>query len=368
MARTPREVLQSLFQRAIYYNLITSIFEQGRIGLMFSTLAAEFQLWETIIEAYYNQFNLITATVEEAIINIAAPLYARHPATPSKVILKFTKTGDINESDIHLPIGTRVETTGSNPIQYITIEDAYLYEGQEWTKVLARSVDYSADSHVWAEEISIMVSDIDGVEVINEQDAWGGKDDEPVETVRNRALGVRPELERGTPLALRNAMKDYGLENYEFHISEYYYNNGTLGVWIDTLSDEVLEEVSTLLNRERGAGIYCITEKATRLYMPFSIQVQLAMDHDILPQQRDRLRLEIKQAFIEFVEQNGVGENLVLKKGEHFIIQKLINFYEIYDLNITSDVVSTRQDEYGSIQISDYEVIKPESVSVTIEV
>lgn len=368
MVRSGREILDSLFSRAIISNFITSVFEQGRIGILFSVLAAEMEVWEQVLEMYYNQFTLITATEEDAIVNIAAPLYPRHQATPSKVMLKFMKTETEVIEDILIPQGTLVETSGANPIVYQTSQEVWLYEGQDWTTVLAYSVDYGSNTHVWANELTVLASLVDGVTVTNLQESWSGTDLELIEDVRVRALNVRPELEHGTEITIQNALKDYGLLEYEYNISEFYYNNGSFGIWIDTELDEELEEIDTLLKREKAHGIYCVCQKATKAYLPFAIQVNLALDHDILPQQRDRLKADVTQQIARYIEQNGVGKNLVLNKASHFIIQNLIDRYDIYDLDITSTNLSERQDEFGNIEIEEFEVIKPESITVSVKV
>lgn len=367
MARTPTEVLTSLYNRAISNNFITAAFEQGRIGLLFSVIAAELQYWEEVIERYTNQFNLFSATEDEAILLLSAPLRPQLPSVRGSVILKFTRQEGIT-GDILVPIGTIVETAGLNPIQYNTIEDVYLYSGQDVVSTLAMAMLPGSDSKVYANELEILVSPISGVSVINEHDSWGERDAEYIEDVRLNALSTRYELEHGTTLSIRNKIRDYGLEEYEFNLEEYSYGYGSIGLWVDTTDENVLLSIKNIVEREKPSGTYLICEMAEQVEIPFYIQVRLAMDYDIPPQQRDSLIARVEESLRRFILQNGVGQDLIVNKATHFIIEDLVDEYEIYDLDITSGITNEAQDDSGDIPIERYQVLKIQSISVSVVV
>lgn len=368
MAKTGQEVLNSLYNYAIYYGLITSRFEQGRTGLLFSVLASEITEWETIIENFEAQYTLVTATEEAAIQNIAAPLYQRQYATSAKIILTFTRSGANTDSDIKIPMNTIVETAGMNPIQFSTIEDAWIYHGGTSTEVLAFAVEPGTDSMVFTGELSVVSSEVAGVTVNNKTGSWGGVDDESIDVVRQKALQVRYELERCTTYSMRIALAEYGLTPPEYNIVEYEFGFGTVGIYIDTTIENVIDEVEDITNREKAAGIYVVCNMATPVSLNFSFAIELSTEDNLPPNQRDSLMADVKKSFEYYIANNGVGQDLIIHALITQLYRDLVDNYQISDIEVTSNAYQDRIDESGNIAVENFEVLKIDTISFDITV
>ena len=367
MARTGENILNSLWTRAINEELVTSKFEQGRLGLVFSVIAKEFSFWETAMEDYIKEMNLVTASTEENVEKLAMPLHSRNQARRSNVVLRFTRLSP-NLGSITIPVAFQVETAGSTPIIYKTVEEKTMYDDYNYVDVRAISIDVGSTSMVLADQLTVMIKPITTVTVTNPEESWGATDLENIETTRTAALTARYVWEKGTEIAIKEALRNYGLETYEYNIVDLENGDGTFSVYVDTEIDRVITEIKNLLNVQKASGIYMKVQKTTPLEFNFTFTVLIARQQDLLPAEATRLESDLNSALSYYILHNGVGKKLVLSKAVHYIYGQLLDKYDLADLELTAEGWPTKLDYRGNIVLENDEIINVSDVTANVSV
>lgn len=368
-ARTPTEILDSIFTHAQSEGLVTSSdFRRGRFGLLFAVLASEIGNWENFLQYLMAEGYLVTATESENIEKLASPLRYRAPAKPSKttVVFSWTIPPEERTSDITIPLFQIIETIGNDPIQYVSMEEAVLYRESEYVRVKAQSRLTGYDTYVGAEELVVIEPRIYGVEVNNEEESWGGTDQESIDELRENAMIARYALEKGTRGALEWTMREEGFYTNDYNLVENKFGYGNFAIYIDTTVDEAVKYLEKQLFREKAAGIYMVCKKATRVYIDFSFIVKVANEADLTPKERKSLKQDLDLALTDFIKYTGVGKKIMISKATHYIYEKLLDKYEIYDIVIEPLGISQDLDEDNNIILEDYEVAKINSINVEV--
>ena len=369
-ARTPTEIVNSIFAHAVREGLLTSTtFRRGRFGILFSALSSEMGNWEGFIQYLMNEGYLVSATEEDNIEKLAAPLRYRAPAKPSKTNLVFYWTVPAEErpEDVTIPIFQIAETIGTDPIQYVTLEETVLYREEEYVRVRAQSRLTGYDTYVGAESLKMLEPRIPWVAVNNEEESWGGSDQEPIEEVRTNAMISRYALEKGTRGALEWAMREEGFYTNDYNLVENQHGHGNFAIYIDTTIDEEIEYLKKQLFKEKAAGIYMVCQKATPVLIDFSFIIKIANDADLTPKERQSLKQDISQIFGDFIRYNGVGRKIMMSKATHYIYEKILDKYEIYDIHIEPLMnVDQSMDEDKNILLKSHEVAKINTINIEV--
>ncbi|MFZ3130698.1 MAG: baseplate J/gp47 family protein [Desulfosporosinus sp.] len=367
--RTPTEILESLFSHAVQEGLLTSTsFRRGRFGVLFAALASEMGNWEGFIQESMNEGYLVSATDGDNVEKIAAPLRYRAPAKPSKTTLVFSWDIPYEErtADITIPLFQIIETVGIDPIQYVTMQESILYKEEEYIRVKAQSRLTGHDTYVGEETLTVMEPRIQEISVINEEESWGGSDQESIEELRTNAMIARYALEKGTKGALEWAMREEGFYTNNYNLVENKNGHGNFAIYVDTTIDEEVEYLKKQLFKEKAAGIYMICQKATPLYVDFNFIIKIANDSDLTPKERQTLKQDIAQAFTNFIGYNGVGKKIMMSKATHYIYEAILEKYDIYDIQIDPLNLGQDVDEDNNILLEDYEVAKINTINVEV--
>ena len=304
LARSATEILDSLFNHAVREKLLTSAtFRRGRFGILFSVLSSEIATWEQILEILRKECFLDTATTGENIEKITSPLRYRSPSKNSRSsgIFFWNVPYEQRAEDKIIPYGQIVETSETNPIQYITTETRTLYKEQDYIRIPLVSRLTGKDTYVEPETLVSLEPGINYVSVINDEESWGGADQETYEDLRTHSKSTRYALEKGTRGALELVLLECGLEKYQYNLVENIHGYGNFAIYIDTMVDEYVDYVKTVLQREKAAGIYMNCKAATQVLLDISFTIKIATPADLLPKEREMLKKDLTQAFTEFV-------------------------------------------------------------------
>ncbi|MDP3013387.1 MAG: baseplate J/gp47 family protein [Candidatus Subteraquimicrobiales bacterium] len=299
---------------------------------------------------------------------MAAPLRFRAPATVSKTNLKFYWTvpfsGRINSFDV--PIGQIAQTNEVNPKQYLTTREMTLYKEQEYVIIPAVSRLTGEDTYVQEETLKSLEPGRVNVAVTNPEESWGGRDQEADKDLRTNAMIARFALEKGTRSALVRLLDENGLKEYDYNLVENIHGYGNFAIYIDTTVDEFVDSVRRALNSEKAAGIYMICEEAVPLDLNLNMDIKVAQASDLLPKERENLKNELSQAFIEFVDINGVGQKIMMSRAIHYIYQQLLDKYDMFDLHINPMNLLSQVDEDNNILLKANEVAKINEINIEI--
>jgi hypothetical protein len=367
--RTPTEVLDSLFAHAVQEELLTSsTFRRGRFGIIFAILASEIANWEEYLSYIIKECYLQSASEDQNIEKLAAPLRYRFPSRPSRTLLTFYWTIPYEQrtTDVTIPYLQIAETEGTDPIQYLVTEEKTLYKEQEYIKVRAQSRLTGKDTKVNAEELCVCEPRLNGISSLNEEASWGGTDQESIEELRENALITRYSLEKGTKSTLEGVLRENGLYSGDYNLVENNHGYGNFSVYIDTTVEEQIQEIKVELSRIKAAGIYMTCQVATPLYLNLNFEVKISNPADLLPTERKILKQDLEQNFTEFVKNNGVGQKIMMSRAIHYLYEKLLSKYEIFDININATELISQKDEDGNILLEEYEVAKIKTINTEI--
>lgn len=366
MARDGEVILDDLFENAIAINLIPSKFKRGRIGMLFAVLAAEFVGWEQVLDNYDSESHIQTAKIPDNIIKLSEPLHYKTPALPSDVMVRIFWDRDFTDrTNVVLPFGQIAQSADSDPIQYAITERVVLYDDAEAVWVRARSIEKGAGTMIPPNYLTTLSPSITGVKVINPEESWGGSDAESADVVRTRALGARYAYEKGTSSSIDLELSKIGVLSYQYNLVDNMYGYGTMALFIDTNSDEYIEEIEAKIKEIKASGIYATIEKAKIIPFIFNFGVKVVSEHDITPEERDNLKKDLIKETIEYVTFNGVGKKIIISHLIHHLLDKLLDKYNFFDLHIDTSTYSNRRDNNGNIILEVNE--KLEITDVVIE-
>lgn len=366
MARTEDEIRDAIFVNWEDRGLVPRKFELGRLGLLAGGVATELATEEELQDLEQTESRLVTCSLsdEKNVETLAAPYHWRVPARASNVYVTFTRGDAVG--DVSIPAGTEVRQVKRNPIVYTVISDATLYSEMNEITVICVSTTVGIDSMVGPD--SLIVTDIAGVTVTNANESWGGKDIEPIEDVKNKALGFRYTMEMNNDAALKTALRDYGLSKHEFKVVDMAWGNASFALYIKTESDEVLREVTEIANTVVTTVIRRTVEKAVKVPILFDFDITVSSDREFLPSERDTFIAELSNAFTDFVTFNGVGERYVNSLAKHNLYQLLLEKYPISEIDIAPGGNLEKIDYEGNITlgVNEYLDISDLDVSITV--
>lgn len=367
MVRTESEIRQSFIDKATVESGIVDEFqERGRLDLLFSLIAAEFSSFEALIEEQLAETNIVTAQERENIIKLATPFYLPITPTYCECLAVVSRDGTVN-GDIQIPLGTIFETSSTNPIQYVSTQEKWLYDGQNSTKLRVRAMNPGSGSNIAINELNVVTNNlVAGVTVANPIVSWGGRDEDSITDIKRAVMAARYEFESGLKTAIENKLREYGLQYYRYNLEEFAFGEGSGAVYVDVTSDEELNDIRTYIDRMFGYGIYRQFEKAVPIEFDFSFTVKVSAENDILPNVRDSLKADIEEIFSDYIDEIGVGKNLVISKATNWLYDQLLDTYEIYSITINTDDYTNKKDEDGNLVFEANEVAKVTSVSVDI--
>lgn len=362
------EILTALYTSAIEVGLINRRFEKGRIGLLFGVFARQLGSLITLMDEYVSQFSLETVTDEALLESLLKPYIIRRIASNSKVILEFTRDPTYNESII-IPAGFKVSTLGSNPIIFETVEDLYMWKGLKKAKVVAYCDEAGSIYNVEANTITYFVDSDYRAEltVTNNESAWGGRDDEPLEDARQRALSSSMRyLREGTYQDIINQIYELGIENRYFNIIEQYEGYGTVLISLDIDNNYEYEDIKEELNYNRVTGIKYTFEKTERIYLNMLVNVLLTGEKNLTYGESQALYKEIEDG-IEgyFVTIMKVGEALSINYLKSYLIQQISPEFKLlnFDIKITNEDLEV---EDNNIKINQIQNIYPNKITTIL--
>lgn len=370
MARSGELILDSLFNNAMIEGLIPSRIPKTRIGIFFAVMAAEIEGWEIVLDNFRDESFLSSAKLVQNIIKLAEPYYGIVDERASDVIVRFSWEDDfLDRRDTVIPFGQIIETDELDPIQFQTVERAVLYGNSTVAVVRARSVERGSHTMVNAGEITVINQPPGpGIVVTNPKASWGGRDVEPIESVRSNAMSARYSMTKATEDHFHIRLAELGLERYQYSIFDNAFGYGSVAVYIDSSINEQIREIRDALKEVKASGIYLTCESAERIYLQLGFKIRVVNDHDITPEERNNIKADIRSATTEFVLKNGVGNKIVVSRLIHYLYKILLEKYNFFDLQIINkDVPAEYLDKDGNITIAKNEVIKISKINIEIK-
>ncbi len=207
MSRTEDQVADSIWARLMMNGFVPAKFTDGRLGLLVGGIASELADEEELQDTKDTERRLSTCSLDDEtnVENLSSPFHWRIPASQSRVYVTITRKDAVG--DVNIPIGTIVGQVTRNPIQYAVSEGRVLYADLNSIVVMAVSVDYGANTMVGPGELT-EIEKVSGVTVTNKESSWGGRDKETIDSVKQKALGFRYDMEKNNETVPVTAAKE----------------------------------------------------------------------------------------------------------------------------------------------------------------
>lgn len=211
--------------------------------------------------------------------------------------VRFSRARNVR-GEITIPAGTRV-LTGDGSIEYETLDDAVLADGQQTVLVPARDLLETNDG-INPEQLQLLAKPIAGVEGATNPAASTRLDrDESDAELRARAKSFLAASERGTRGALEAAVARHNLR------AEIVEGVGSIEVVVhdyDSLADEVKRRLDASLKAVKPAGVALVISSGAAPRV-VDLEVQLSTAADLLDSDLKRIQAEITKRFGEYFDQ-----------------------------------------------------------------
>jgi len=331
------ELLTRLWNNVISRGVVNRRIDSSRLGLLLSAIASEQNTTISLIKTYMSQFALSTSTDKVMVENMARMFAVRRLMSKSKVVLQFYRINNDN-STIRIKAGFKVGATSDSKIAFRTITDAYIWKGTQSTTVMAYSVSSGSKNNVGAGILNKFESNgyNSTVGVINPEPAFGGYNEESIESLRNRAIGFRYDRD-GTEYNIQQLLYQNGVPTYKYTLQEYSDGPGTFQVCVDVTSDAEFEDLQKSMNYRHFVGIKPKFKRATRVYINMYVAITTTGTQDYTPLEKQTMYNQVNtrvQRF--FATYCVVGANLNVGRLKSALYSELSS-YEIENIELSFD-------------------------------
>lgn len=331
------ELLTRLWNNVISKGIVNRRIDSSRLGLLLSAIASEQNTTISLIKTYMSQFALATSTDKVMVENMASMFAVRRLMSKSKVILQFYRIGNDN-STLKIKAGFKVGSTTDSKIAFRTMSDAYIWKGTQSTTVVAYSVSSGAKNNIGAGVINKFENNGYNakIAVTNPEPAFGGYNEESIESLRNRATGFRYDRD-GTKYNVQQLLYNNGVPTYKYTLQEYSDGPGTFQICIDTTSDAEFEDLQKTMDYRHFVGIKPIFIRATRVYINIYVAITTTGTQDYTPLEKqsiyNHVNTRIQRFFAAYCV---VGADLNVGRLKSAIYSELSN-YEIENIELSFD-------------------------------
>ena len=331
------ELLTRLWNNVISRGVVNRRLDSSRLGLLLSAIASEQNTVISLIRSYLNQFSLATCTDKVMIENLARMFTVRRLSSKSKVVVEFYRLGDDNRT-LKIPGGFKIGASSDSKIAFRTITDVYLWKGTQSVSVVAYSVASGKANNVAANVLNKFenngYNNVLGVR--NPEPAFGGYNEESIESLRKRATGFRYERD-GTRPNIEQLLYSYGIPAHRYSLLEYDNGPGSFQICIDTSSDMEFEDVKKGFMYRHWTGITPTFVRATRVYINIYVAITTTGEKDYTPIEKqtiyNHVNTRIQRFFAAYCV---VGVDLNVSRLKAAIYSEL-NAYEIDNITLSFD-------------------------------
>lgn len=331
------DLLTRLWNNVISRGVVNRRIDSSRLGLLLSAIASEENTTISLIKTYMSQFALATSTDKIVVENLARMFAVRRLASKSKVVLEFYRIGN-DTSTLKIKAGFKVGATSDSKIAFRTVSDAYIWKGTQSTTVIAYSVSSGAKNNVAAGILNKFEQNgyNSQIAVINPEPAFGGYNDESIESLRRRATGFRYDRD-GTKYNVQQLLYQNGVPEYKYTLLEYSDGPGTFQVCIDTTSDAEFEDIQKSVMYRHFVGVKPAFIRATRVYINIYVAITTTGTKDYTPLEKqtiyNHVNTRIQRFFAAYCS---VGADLNVGRLKSALYSELVD-YEIENINLSFD-------------------------------
>ena len=172
--------------------------------------------------------------------------------------------------------------------------------------------------------------------VTNPEPAFGGYNDESIESLRNRATGFRYDRD-GTKYNIQQILYQNGINQQRYSLQEYNDGPGTFQIWIDTTSDAEFEDIQKSIGYRKFLGIKPTYVRVARMYINIYVSITTTGEKDYTPLEKQNIynvvNTRIQRFFAAYCV---VGADLNVGRLKASLYSSLAE-YEIEEISLSFD-------------------------------
>lgn len=362
---TETEILADLNSIAQNFGLINQVFETSRINIYYAIFARVFGNLFQIIATYIETNTLEDCTDEAVLENLIEPFIIKKSAKTAKVILTFKKRDmTTNLEDIYIPRGLEVMTEGDDPIIFRTAESKIFWKDSYRIRVPAYAVNFGSIYNVKANTLTYFDGDLfHDIEVTNENDAYGGYDEETAFDARNRIASFRYNRD-GSLLQIEDSLSRLGFFGADYNIKEYWDGLGSVLIALDCNSDEEFQDYVSMLQTEKVAGIKYHYARVLNIFLDIKVTAKVLGEKFLGDYEQSTFEDDLVTAInLYFSQQVYTGQSINVKRLEAFVLNYIYANYNVYEINL--EILNI--DEINRIEKNDSKGYDAETYMINIE-
>ncbi|MCH5352371.1 MAG: baseplate J/gp47 family protein [Acutalibacter sp.] len=288
-------------------------------GLRLKVMAGELYRLQTELSWLRRQAFPQTATGEYLDRHGAMRGVIRKEAAHAKGEITFSRYLPLS-FDLVLPKGTLCASTGSDPIEYETTEEAVLAAGELSITVPAQAVLGGTGGNIAAGYVNTLLSNLTGFNYLsNRKPFTGGREQEPDEEYRSRILSAYANLPNAANAAYYRdvALSFDGVGSVG--VIPRQNGDGTVGVYVwgegEAPAQSVLDALKKEYEKRREMGVTVSVQAAVEKSVNVGARIKLPATGDMARAQED-----IQKAMQAFFAGLSVGSPVYLASLERVIL------------------------------------------------
>lgn len=279
------------------------------------------------------------------------------------------------EGQVIVPFGTLLLTEEDKKKEpskkaYLTIEEALIPEGENFTEVKIRAVERGRIYQSDAETIIRIPRPVSGIKSVINHEAvlFLGRDQESDDELRERAKkallisGLASTTSIEYALLAEQDVRDVNIvENLDPDSEDF--QPGVIRIYIDGLEGGNSRRLKDKVDEVRAAGIYPILSPADKV--GFNVIMLFSVDERMNEEEKTYLEEELHRIFKEKVQQLRMGEDLILSQlFSEFINLSGINDISDYSLSLQRDEVEELDKDTKFIHLAENERLTSGAVRI----
>ena len=289
------------------------------IGLRLKVMAGELYRLQTELSWLRRQAFPQTAAGEYLDRHGAMRGVPRKEAAHAKGEITFSRYLPLS-FDLVLPKGTLCASTGDDPVEYETTEEAVLISGELSVTVPARAVLGGTAGNIAAGYVNTLLSPLTGFNYLSNRAAFtGGREQETDEKYRSRILSAYANIPNATNAAYYRdiALACEGVGSAG--VIPRQDGSGTVGVYVwgegEAPSQSVLNRLKEEYERRREMGVAVSVRAAAEKKIDVGVRIKLSDTGDMARAQED-----IRKAMKAYFAGLSVGSPVYLASLERVVL------------------------------------------------
>ncbi len=288
--------------------------EVSDISVRLRVLAGEIYSSAVNMEWLKNQMFASTATGKYLEYHAAERGLSRREASCAVGTVIFS-LDEAAVTDVVIPKGTLVSTSGEKPLCFETTSQEVIYAGTYSAHAEIVAFDRGRKYNVPARKISVIVTPVTGaLKVVNPDPCTSGTDTESDESLRARVIASYTYASNGTNCAYYEKIATETAGVASAAVVPRDRGAGTVGIYIAAqgteASDETLQAVQEKINTLREVNVDALVHKAPPAVINLNLKIDVKDGYEF-----GAVKEACSDALREYIETRGVGGNVLLTEA-----------------------------------------------------